>query len=400
MAFDVYVSTEVDDLNKPKKDYAAEAIELLMYKHNSKNFMYWKEFDDSFIKDDDVVALVDADYLTFVSASKEMERYIVVNINGKDKEFSGFTELKKHIKSLGLESEYQEISKTAIKKQRNHKDALNYAKASVKKKIRNIIEETGATVVALFMGSDGNHRDSLPLPMLESDGISCWRYKGQREPEWVPLTLDPLKDWSLFNWRSHWSVGRETDDDITITFHKLRNRGVKVYLCGIDKDFNQEQWGGLFIVGHHEHATWFDETEENKLGWLEIDRTNKVPKVKGHGDMFLAYQVLTEDVADNYSSKKFLSQLGFAGSFGDVTAVKYLSKAKTRKELWQSVYDYFKKNLPETLTYVDCFGIEHKDCKPIYFADLYYKCAKMMEHTEYVADITELFDELGVEYDE
>jgi hypothetical protein len=371
-----------------------------MSKHKRKrNTEHWKEFDISFIKDDDVVALIDGDFVVFKAASNEMKRYIQVEIDGVIKKFGGYRELKKYLKEIDREDEYSYFYDKCIRGQYNNPRALINAKSTIKKKIKNIADEVGATVVIVFMGSDGNHRDSLPLPKLQSDSISCFKYKGQRGSEWVPETLDNLKEWTRTSYYSHWSVGRETDDDITITFHRMTDKGIKAVLCAVDKDYNQEHCGGLYIIGHHDKPTMFQDTEENRLGWLGLDRTKKPPKMKGHGDMFLAYQMITEDDADNYSAKKFLKQYGTLGDFGDVAALKLLSKAKTRTELWQIVYDHFCKYLPEELDYEDCFGEVRYYCTPIYFVNLYYKCAKMMEHTSYVADIRELFDELGVIYD-
>ena len=383
MSFDFYeVMKEKQEL-QDKKDYVAEAKELLMVKHGRpKNTKHWNQFDCSLINDNDIVALIDGDWLAFSNTAKEMERYIVVNINDVEIEFSG----KEQLKEYCVDNDIDIKTLRETRKQRNHSKAAIFAKASIKNRIRNIIEETKATKVVIFVGNTGNHRSELPLPKLQSKTIDCWEYKGQRSSEWIPETLQEVKDWLLGNWLSHYAVGEESDDCITIAKHTLFKRGVKCYTVGVDKDYNCDHFGGLYIQSHQEKPEYFEDTEENRLGWLKavekFDKNGKKSgyKVYGHGDMFLCYQILSQDTADNYHCKTFLKHYGTLKSFSDKACGDYLMNFKTRKELWQGVYDLFVKHLPDSFEYEDCFGVVHKNVKPLQMLELYYKCAKMREH--------------------
>ena len=381
------------------KKYTDE--ELLMVKHNEPiNTCPNAVFDVSDYTEDDIVLLIDGDWLTFSATSNEMERFITCNIDGECIEFSGYNKYKEYLKSLGRVDEYS--VENCIKGQRNKE--LFISLGNIKRKVGSLIEKTKANKVIIALGCIDNKRLYLPLPKYKG------RYKAQRGSEWIPETLPEAKEWTRKKWVSWWSVGKETDDDVTIIFHSLLDKGVKVYLCGIDKDYNQEHYGGLYLIGHHEEPTWYDNTEENALGFLKlvdrevIDRKTKkgsgkyTSDVKGHGDMFLAYQILSEDSADNYSGKSFLKEFGDKKTFSDKEVVKLLSKCKSRKELWQTVFDTFKKHLPESFEYISWDDKVIKS-SPLHAVDLFYKCACMMKHQGFEANIVDLFDELGVDYD-
>lgn len=390
MTFDFYKTKTYQDLG------GVNNKDLLMVRHGKpKNETHWEQFDDSIFNKDDVVLLIDGDWLAFSTSSKEMERFVEFDHNGVTHKFFGcFTEMRKFCERVGIEYEPSK----GLKKQYNHPKALEFAKSSCKKKIRNAIQATGATKVVIFCGSTGNHRDSLPLPKLDDNHF--FNYKGQREPEWIPETLKPLKKWLMENWLSHWAVGEETDDCITITKKSLDIRGIKCFIRGVDKDFNGEKIGGLYIIGHQDEPKYFEDTPENRLGWVEATKTEGGgEKLKGHGDMFLVAQILTVDDADNYSAKKALKVLGTLKTFSNTKCEKYLSQFKSERELWQGAVDHFKKYLPESFTYTDCFG-NRVESDPIDFLNLYYKCAKMREYKEHIPDVIEdRLKPLGVDFE-
>lgn len=371
------------------------ANDLLQVKHGEeRNTKHWGQFDHSGFSTEDIVLLIDGDWLAFSTTSKEMTRYVEMEHDGTTIRFNGcYTEMKKYCNDNGL---IYDPTK-GIKKQYNHLKALEFAKSSCKKKIRSAIKATGATKVVIFCGSTGNHRDSLPLPKLDDEHF--FNYKGQRDSEWIPETLNPIKDWLMSNWLSHWAVGEETDDCLTITKKSLDDLRIKCFLRGIDKDFNGEKIGGLYIIGHQETPQYFEDTLINRLGYVEASKTEGgAEKLKGHGDMFLSAQIMTNDEADNYSAKKALKVLGTLKTFSNKQCEKYLSKFKTEKDLWQGVVDHFKKHLPTSFEYIDCFG-NTVESNPVDFLNLYYKCAKMREYADHKPDIVEdRLKPLGVEY--
>lgn len=394
MTFNFYETEVGKTYNKPKKDYAKEAEELLMVKHNNpKNTERWEQFDCSQFNKDDVVLLIDADWITFSSASNEMKRYVEFTHNGITHEFTGYKPMKKWC----IENDVEYNPELGIKKQSNHQNAVIFAKSSIKKKVASGIYKTGANKVVMFCGSTGNHRDKLPLPKL-CDG-KIYNYKGDRPIEWIPETLPEIKDWTMGNWLSHWAVFEETDDCLTIAKHTLDKLGIKCYIMGVDKDFRGENIGGTYIIGHQENPEYFVDTEENRLGWIKASKTTGGSgKMLGRGDMFLAYQIIDGDSADGYSAKDMMKKFGTLKQFGYKGVEKYLTQFKTRKELWQGVVDHFKKYLPEEFEYEDCFGVKHK-ATPMTMLNLYYKCAKMREYQEHIPDVIEdRLKPLGVEY--
>lgn len=393
MTFNFY-ETEIGKQFK-KKDYVKESKNLLMVRHgNQPNNLKWQQFDCSVFNKQDIVLLVDADWLAFSTTANEMIRKVVFSHDGITKEFLGcYTEMKKYC----LDSNIEYAPSKGIKVQELKPNATVFAKASVKKKVKHLIEATGASKVVMFCGSTGNHRDSIELPKLNDR--DCFLYKGQRESEWIPSNLKEVKSWIMENWYSHWAVGEESDDCITVAKHTLDSLGVKNYICGIDKDYCGEGYGGLYILGHHEKPIWLEDTAENKLGWIKATKTSGgSDKMTGQGDMFLAYQVICSDDSDNYSAKAALKHLGSLKQFGNKGCEKYLMQFKTNKELWQGVVDHFNKHLPSRFIYKDCFD-NTVIGNPMDLLNIFFKCAKMREYEDHVPNIFEdRLIPLGVEY--
>lgn len=378
-----------------QKDYAAEAKELLMCNHGlPRNTEHWKQFDFSHYTKDDIVLIVDGDWLAFSACSKEMVRYVDFEHNGKVHRFEDcYTGIKKYCKQNNIEYEID----CGVKGHYMKPKSIIFAKSTIKKKIRYAIEKTGATRVVVFCGSDGNHRDNLPLP---SEGKLSGKYKGQRGSEWIPSDLKEIKDWIMISWESHWAVGEESDDCITITKHGLDSEGIKCFIRGIDKDFCGEQVGGLFLIGHQDVPEYFEDIEENRLGWVQAIKTEGgSDKMLGHGDKFLCYQIISADDADNYSAKSMMKEYGSLKNFGYKGIEKFLSGFKSRKELWQGVVDHFYKYLPREFEYIDCFGVKRL-ATPMSMLNLYYKCAKMREFDIHVPDVfADRLELLEVKYD-
>lgn len=370
--------------------------DVKMVRHfKQKNTTPFKQFDCSVVNNNDVVLLIDGDWLAFSSCSKEMERFITVTIDGEDKEFAGLTEYKKYLQQI----DQLELYKThnIVNGQRNHDKAVVFAKHSCKAKIAEAIKKTDATKVILFLGNTGNFRDQIPLPQLKN--YECSTYKGQRSGGYRPDTLEEVKEWLLTNWDSHWAVGQEADDCIVITKNELYNRGNKVYIAGVDKDFLNETTGGLLIVGHHEKPVYKTGTNEDVLGEFYTKGKGSYNKPCGGGDKFLAHQLLHGDDTDLYLPTKFMQEFGTLGKLGIKGVEKYINQFNTRKDLWQGVYDFYNEYLPIKMDYLDCFGVTHKDKSPLYFLNLYYQCALMQQYADHKADIRVLFDELGINYD-
>lgn len=379
-----------------KRDYAQEAKELLMVNRpKPQNTIKWKQFDTSHITPNDVVAIIDGDWLAFTATSMEMERAVAFEYNGKRHVFKGlYTEMKEFCKQHNIPYE----PSLGVKVQKNHPSAVNFAKSSIKKKVRHIIEATGATKVVMICGSTGNVRSRLPLPKLSNDRI--WSYKGQREDGWIPKTLTEVKTWLMSSWESHWAVGEEADDCITVTSQELCNKGVKAYIVGIDKDYCCEQFGGLYLIGRHETPVYLDKNEGNALGWVQAYKSEGgSEKMLGQGDRFLCYQILHFDEPDNYWCAKTLRVLGTGGNFSFKQCEKYLMSCNTRKELWEKVLKRFTDNLPEKFTYEDCFGV-WRESTPLDMLRLFYSAAKMREYADHTPCVIEdRLKPLGVTYD-
>ena len=395
MAFDTYdTNSNGDEVVKTSRITEKDVLVVRDYS-KKRNNVNWGQFDTSVFDKDDIILLVDGDWLAFASTSNEMVRSVDFEHDGKVINFeSCYTGIKKYCNENNLDY----VPNCGVKKHYMKDNSIRNAKSTIKKKLFKAISKTKATKVVMFLGSTGNHRSSLPLPKLNN--IGHFNYKGQREPEWTPTDLPEIKKWLHDTWMSHWAMDEEADDCITITKHELDTKGVKSYIHGVDKDYNGEQIGGLYILGHQTNPEWWEDTEENKLGWIRSTKTKgNSNKMIGHGDMFLAYQIITSDDADNYSAKAMLKGFGTLKSFGIKDCEKYLIQFKTRKELWQGVLDFFIKYLPSEFEYEDCFGVTHK-ATPLTMLDLYFKCAKMREHKDHIADvINDRLKPLGIPYD-
>ena len=394
MTFNFYETKFGKDV-KPKRKITNQDVLCVKNFNEKRNSTKWKPFDTSVINDDDIVLIIDGDWLAFSATSNEMVRSVEFEYNGETISFEDcYTGIKKFCEEKGIEY----VPNCGVKKHYMLEGSLMKAKGTIRKKIYKAISETKATKVIIFLGSTGNHRDELPLPKLNNK--DHFNYKGQREKGWIPSDLPEIKKWLHENWMSHWSVFEEADDSITIAKHSLDKRNIVSYLHGIDKDFNCEGVGGLYIVGHHDSPEWFENTDQNRLGWVKATKTSGGgDKMLGHGDMFLSYQILTSDTADNYSAKDAMKYFGSLKSFGYKGCEKYLMKFETRKDLWRGVLDFFKKHLPESFEYEDCFGVTHK-ATPLTMLNLYYRCAKMREYPEHIPNVIEdRLKPLGVEYE-
>lgn len=394
MSFNFY-DTKIGSEISSKKSISRQEVLMIDNSKTKRNNINWGQFDTSVINKDDIVLLVDGDWLAFASTSNEMVRSIDFEHNGKTINFEDcYTGIKKYCKENNIEY----IPNCGLKKHYMKENSTWNAKSTIKKKLFKAISYTKATKIIMFLGSTGNHRDNLPLPKLND--IDYFKYKGQREKDWIPKDLPEIKKWLHSNFLSHWAMQEESDDCITITKHELDRMGIKSYIHGVDKDYNGEQIGGLYILGHQNTPTWFEDTEANRLGWVKAIKTDGgSDKMIGHGDMFLCYQIMSSDDADNYSAKAMLKHYGSLKSFGYKGCEKYLMQFKTRKDLWQGVLDFFTKYLPSEFEYEDCFGVTHQ-ATPLTMLDLYFKCAKMREHKDHIADVIEdRLKPLGVDYE-
>lgn len=275
-------------------------------------------------------------------------------------------------------------------------DEFYVVKGRINQKIEKFIKASGCNHVIVFCGSTGNYRLDLPLPKrINTETSNSGRYKDNRKDNIPPNYLNEAKHWLMTRYRSWWAVDLESDDCIVLSSVYLTKRGVISYIFGIDKDYNQIHGGGLAIEGHQDEPTFFENTPENRLGFIKIqtrlmqrpDGTEyKVNDVRGHGDKFLVYQALTEDVADNYSCKNFMKNNFNAGSFGDIAAIKYINQATTLTELWDLYLKRFTDVLPEQFEY-ECWDGTIIKSTPFEMADLYFKCACMMREQGVIPDL-------------
>lgn len=267
-------------------------------------------------------------------------------------------------------------------------DGIHVAKDRINDKVNHFIEVSGCNKLIAFCGSTGNYRMDLLLPKkINTTTTNSGRYKDNRRDTTPPRFLKEIKEWFMRKYVSWWSVCMEADDCIVMSNVYLTRKGIKSFIYGIDKDYNQCHGGGLYLVGHHDTPIFFEDNYENRFGELYIDySTSKKGKVKGHGDKFLVYQALTEDGADNYSCKNFLKNNFDAGNFGDKDAVDYINQAVDRKHLWKLYLKRFEDKLPNKFKY-EAWNGDIIESNRFLVADLYFKCACMIREEGVIPDL-------------
>jgi 5'-3' exonuclease len=183
------------------------------------------------------------------------------------------------------------------------------------------------------------------------------KYKGQRDGKVKPVNLQAVKDHMILYYNTIVAPQElEADDVINIfmyegaigaTFDK-DTFGTRGRYFDFRKETKKEMVGGELVDVTRPLMT--KPYDIQGFGSLNINSSNKV---KGYGRVFLYFQVLSGDEADNYKPSKLSKK-----RFGEKGAYDILSKCTNDKEAIQAIVSKYKEWYPKPVTYTSWRGDE------------------------------------------
>lgn len=274
--------------------------------------------------------------------------------------------------------------------------------------LKNAILETKETLGAkTYFGFTGKGT------VFREDVSTILKYKGNRDGTIRPLHLDDLKEYLVKNhacevvYNPDPKQNIEADDACSIASYdayqkwlKTRSDDDMLWLAFVDKDYWQCA-GHLYNTNNKRTAN-----QGNTFGGLHWNPDTK--EVTGCGRMWLYYQVMNGDDADNYFANS-ASPLKWA----DKSAYDILKDAKNDKEAWEALVKGYKLLYPAPKSIIGWRGYEDpkdrlilKDNSEDFRIDIDWKymlqenftLAKMLRWKGDETNVLEVMDKLGVDH--
>ena len=248
--------------------------------------------------------------------------------------------------------------------------------------------------------------------VFREDVSTVLKYKGNREGVLRPVHLDAMKDYLIKNHGCKVVTGIEADDACTMDLYdaykvwlKTKSDDDKVILAFSDKDYWQ-------CAGHLYHTdSGKFHSQGDIFGKLFIVEGSKGKKdVKGYGRLWLYFQVMNGDDADNYCANSANPAMKWA----QMSAYNVLKDATNDKEAFEALISGYKTLYPSPKKIIGWRGYEDpKDrtiLKPdaqdfeievdwLYMLQENFTLAKMLRwHGDKVL-VTDVMNKLGVKYE-
>lgn len=281
-----------------------------------------------------LVAILDVDFVKYSVASAGETRTIKVTHkpSGKVKEFKTRTEFygRDKKKSGGWLGEINadrkkpftldEFEIEDVQRVESLENILHSAKVMGLSSVKAL----GTDKYEAYIGEGASFRRGLST-LLE--------YKGNRTDTLKPLALDDVSEYIKKRFKAEVVTGIEADDKVVMRAYGDPNAVV----VGIDKDY----WGQpikFFNVNEPDRGI----VDCDCFGKLWVEGTGTKEKVRGHGRLFLYWQMCSDDKADNYKAN-CMSDV----KWGAKSAYKALCGCKDDKEALTKVVEIFKTLYPE-----------------------------------------------------
>ncbi len=322
---------------------------------------------------EDVIGVLDADSIAYkAAAANEVKSIKSKHIpTGVIEEWKNRTEFKAYLATTDHTIDLYEITDHAEPKH------LSYAKSTVNGMITTAQNAMRANTLEIYISGKDNFRDFILLPQAyvqQNATLSTigGRYKSNRDGTARPVLLGELRQWMIDELGAIVVDGMEVDDMSSIRAYTGAKDGVKIVQYTADKDAGQCH-GWL-------HNPDKDKAPRFITGLGEIYKDEK-GKVRGHGRMFLYYQILAGDKVDGYRPVDILDIKtqkagGAKVQYGDIAALNTLKDCKTDKECWQAIYNQYAKWYPTKLRYTACNDIDY-DADALSIMQMYVDCAFM-----------------------
>jgi hypothetical protein len=426
---------ELTGASQDEHDYQDEAGKSSGFIRSKKDNQLLPELQIKNIKDyvtEDCVNYIDADSIPFMTASSVEDDYIEVlnNITGDVAEYKNITEFKGNLRTegaikadskLGIINIKREAKGEAPfvlkdftitpKKRLKHekgcvidgvefKDSFEVCKYYIDQWIDAIKIQTQVPNVVVVTGSGLTHRHDLLLPH---------QYKSNRN-EVRPLLLKQAREYMMSAYPSELAqqreegVSRGLEADEVVDAHgfegyvHFRKHGkFNKIKSSLDKD------------SHNLPSICFDYTKsfhfDNPHPWLIEHRDVSVgkielikDKVKGVGLLHAAMQIILEDSADEYGSRKYLPNNMKGGiSYGPVAFYKDFINLTTAKDILTKVVDIFYNWFPNGLQYTAWDGSE-VDEDTLSWLNKCFLCQYMRLKKDDNTQITNWLDQYGIDY--
>lgn len=288
-------------------------------------------------------------------------------------------------------------------------EPIEFCVKSLKNMIQAVKEYAGATT---YFGYSGRGT------VFREDVSTIVKYKGNRDKAIRPIHLNGLKEYLV---RHHnciivenpdSSKNVEADDMCSITsyesyrkWEKTKSDEDKVILVAIDKDYNQ-------CAAHLLHPNNLDgvHSHDGGFGWLKVDESGKEKKVIGRGRLWLYFQIMNGDDADNYFANSAAPEI----KWGQMSAYKVLQDAKNDKEAFEALVRGYKTLYPKPKKIIGWRGYEDQfertillpnsadfeiEVNWLYMLQENFTLALMLRKLGDKVDVKTTLDKLGVEYD-
>lgn len=282
--------------------------------------------------------LFDYDFLLFKAAPSGERRWIVAkNIEtGEEHEFSNVTEFKGRGKKIGgwLATQAGMLPEHFVIEQKQEllRDGKRTAEVIVDSVIGEIKDKLNCRSYSGFVGKGKVFRHEL---------ATLQEYKGNRDGTLDPLLRGHLRDYLIRKHKAVLVTGIEADDAMTTTLYDAWNvwkkngkkDADKVVGCAVDKDARGTS--GWHFNPNKDDAPRLVEG----FGHLYLDDKDKP---EGDGRMWMMYQCLAGDGADDYAPHVHSEVY-----WGEKTAFDWIKDCKNDKELWTKAVEAFYHLYPE-----------------------------------------------------
>lgn len=205
--------------------------------------------------------------------------------------------------------------------------------------------------------------------VFRHDVSTVLMYKGNRLNAIRPIHLNDLKDYLVRQHGCKIITGIEADDAVSIDSYEAYAKWKKsgsdddlLITAGVDKDYKQ-------CAAHLLHPNELSgiSSHDGGFGWLKWDAAKD--DADGRGRMWLYWQILSGDAADNYKAHAAYDgrdnvRAGISigrKQWGAKTAFPYIAKAKNDKEAWEGLVKAYKKLYPLPVQIVGWRGYEDPD---------------------------------------
>lgn len=333
-------------------------------------------------KNSDIVAVVDLDFVKYSCASVGEKRSIKVThkASGKEKVFNNKTEFWGRGKKIGgwlgeqIEKKGVEWTKDdfEIEDIQEVSEPLENILHSAKVVVDGAVKKVNAGIMIPLIGKGDSFRVELST-LLE--------YKGNRKNQLKPLLLDDVVEYLIKKYHPEIIKDIEVDDKCVM----IASQDPKYVVIGTDKDYY-----GCPVNVYNPDRPHEGIVDCRGLGSLWRDDKGKV---RGKGEMFKVFQIISYDTVDNYKANCFSNI-----KWGEVSAYEALKDCKDSKELWEAAVKVFKHLYPEEVEIKGWRGDLIK-IDWLYVMQEMFNMAHLHTKENDFINCKEVLDKLGVEYE-